>query len=538
MLRSSWLQNPRGNGVIAVGSRGLESTLSSARCVRLLDDLESRRRQVSVRLDPVRKAELGQFLTPAPVAQFMAGMFAPQGRDISLLDAGAGIGSLTAAFIAWFVNRPSAATRIRATLYEIDPALTQDLERTMEDCAKLCAACGVVLEYEVLREDFLEAAAAALALPLAGTPRTDFDCVILNPPYRKINGESEARKILTAAGIEVNNLYSAFLALAARLLKQGGELVAITPRSFCNGPYFKAFRRDFFSQMMIDRLHVYESRSHAFREDEVLQENLIFHAVKTRKRPDAVVISSSLGPLDSSPRMWSVSYADVIHPRDPEMVVHVIADEAGRKAANVAGQLSCGLHDLGLSVSTGRVVDFRARPYLRANPDASTVPLIYPFNLEDGHVVWHKPHPKKPTAIKNESATADLLIPSEVYVVVKRFSAKEERRRIVAALYDPDVIRCPAIGFENHLNYYHAEGRGFPRPLARGLTAFLNSTLADTYFRNLSGHTQVNAQDLRRLKYPSREQLLLIADRVGEALADQIVVDRAIEETLELACSI
>jgi|DewCreStandDraft_4_1066084.scaffolds.fasta_scaffold04151_7 adenine-specific DNA-methyltransferase len=537
-LRSSWLQNPKGNGVIAIGSRGLEDTISSARWVRLLNELESRRRQVSGRLDPVSKAELGQFLTPAPVAQFMTGMFAPQGRDISILDAGAGVGSLTAALIARFVGGPRTATRIRATLYEIDSALAQALERTMADCAELCATCGVMFEYEVLREDFLGAAAAALTLPLAGTSRTDFDCVILNPPYRKINGESETRRILTAAGIEANNLYSAFLAMAARLLKQGGELVAITPRSFCNGPYFKAFRRDFFSRMTLDRLHVYESRSHAFRDDEVLQENLIFHAVRTQKRPDAVVISSSLGPLDPSPRMWRVSYADVIHPRDPEMVVHVIADEAGRKAADVADQLSCSLHDLGLSVSTGRVVDFRARPYLRVNPDARSVPLIYPFNLENGYVVWPKPHPKKSTAIKSESATADLLIPSEVYIVVKRFSAKEERRRIVAALYDPDLIRCPAVGFENHLNYYHAEGRGLPRPLARGLTAFLNSTLADTYFRNLSGHTQVNAQDLRRLKYPSREQLLLIADRVGDDLADQIIVDRAVEEALELACSI
>lgn len=468
----------------------------------------------------------------------MAGMFPAKGEEIHLLDAGAGIGSLTAAFVSEVATRPSPPKRIRVTLYEMDPGFAGILRQTMAECVKLCGERGVVLEHDILGEDFIEAATSAWALPLAGTPRIDFDCAILNPPYRKINGESDTRRVLSAAGIEVNNLYSAFLALAARLLKPGGELVAITPRSFCNGPYFKAFRHDFFSRMTLQRMHVYESRSDAFRDDEVLQENLIFHAVKTRRRPESVIISTSLGPLDPNPQIRQVPYGEVIHPRDPEMVVHVIADEAGRKATDVAGQLSSSLGDLHLSVSTGRVVDFRARSFLCATPDARTVPLVYPFNLEGGRVVWPKPHPRKPIAIVNAEATADLLVASEVYVLVKRFSAKEERRRIVAALYDPAAVRCPVIGFENHLNYYHAGGRGLPLPLARGLTAFLNSTLADTYFRNFSGHTQVNAQDLRRLKYPGDQQLLAISDRLGDDLSDQKAVDRAVERSIDVAYSI
>jgi adenine-specific DNA-methyltransferase len=33
---------------------------------------------------------------------------------------------------------------------------------------------------------------------------------------------------------------------------------------------------------------------------------------------------------------------------------------------------------------------------------------------------------------------------------------------------------------------------------------YLNSTLADEYFRQFSGHTQVNAQDLRSMNYPPK----------------------------------
>jgi len=116
----------------------------------------------------------------------------------------------------------------------------------------------------------------------------------------------------------------------------------------------------------------------------------------------------------------------------------------------------------------------------------------------------------------------------------KRFSAKEERRRIVAALFDPRRVPSALVGFENHLNYYHRDGGGLPEALARGLAVFLNSTVVDQYFRRFSGHTQVNAADLRRLPYPSEEQLR----RLGHAsanLGDQACVDAALEGLVQ-AC--
>ena len=46
------------------------------------------------------KAQLGQFMTPATIAVFMASLFSPLNRpEIRLLDPGAGVGSLTAAFV-------------------------------------------------------------------------------------------------------------------------------------------------------------------------------------------------------------------------------------------------------------------------------------------------------------------------------------------------------------------------------------------------------------------------------------------------------
>jgi hypothetical protein len=66
------------------------------------------------------------------------------------------------------------------------------------------------------------------------------------------------------------------------------------------------------------------------------------------------------------------------------------------------------------------------------------------------------------------------------------------------------------IGIENHLNVFHAKKQPISEDLAHGLAAYLNATAVDTYFRRFNGHTQVNATDLRAMRYPSREALIAL----------------------------
>lgn len=192
-------------------------------------------------------------------------------------------------------------------------------------------------------------------------------------------------------------------------------------------------------------------------------------------------------------------------------------------------RLDASLEDLDVEVSTGRVVDFRARESLVMDPTHETAPLIYPQHLERGGIAWPRPGSKKPNAIRVSDATAALLLPRGVYVVTKRFSSKEERRRIVASVFDPAQIPGDHVGFENHLNVFHRHGAGLPLRTARGLCAWLNSTLIDEHFRSWSGHTQVNATDLRKMKWPSLAGL----DALGEALASPPDTQEALDELVE-----
>ena len=123
-----------------------------------------------------------------------------------------------------------------------------------------------------------------------------------------------------------------------------------------------------------------------------------------------------------------------------------------------------------------------------------------------------------------------LMVPEGYYVLIKRFSAKEEVRRISASLYEPDNVKSGFVGFENHLNYIHQGGQGLPRVLALGLCAFLNSSVFDTAFRQFSGHTQVNVTDLKAMRYPSLILLERLGRRVSLPLPDQDALDLLVQE--------
>ncbi len=472
-----------------------------------------------------RKSEYGQFFTPRPIAQLMGAMTEAGACPFRILDAGAGVGSLFTAVVDHLCQRKNKPKEIQVSAYELDPQLCERLKETLEHCRGECEEAGVVFSAEVVQGDFLAATADALDERFFSLQSPErYDLAILNPPYGKIHSQSNARKTLQRIGIETSNIYTGFLAAAVHLLRPGGELIAITPRSFFNGSYFRPFRRWFLKEMTLQRIHTFLSREKAFRDDDVLQETVIFRAVKHAPRAE-VMITSTDGPNEELMSRHVAEYAEVVQPNDPESFIRIQIDPASRKIAELMATCRKSLGDIGLEVSTGRVVDFRATSFLRKYSAEKTVPLIYPMHFSQGVIAWPKEDARKPEAIVDADETRGILVPNENYVLVKRFSAKEERRRIVAAVYEAQRLDCRLVGFENHLNYFHCQGRGLPIDLARGLAAFLNTTLVDQYFRQFSGHTQVNATDLRNMRFPNRQTLERIGSRIGEEPLEQAGID-------------
>jgi len=467
-----------------------------------------------------RRKSLGQFFTPVEVAQQMAQSLDSFPNRIRVIDPGAGAGMLSAALVSHILSLESAKVQeLEIVAYEIDRVAVQYLAKTFQMCRLLCERKQLKFTYAIYGRDFIRD-----AIRLINTNRR-FDVAIMNPPYRKIKSGSDEWKLLREHSVPHSNLYTAFMTLATILLKRGGQLISITPRSFCNGPYFLPFRRALLSQMTIASVHVYTSRTQAFEDDGVLQENIILQAVKSQERA-SVKITSSAGPRDRDICIQEVGAEEVVSLRDRNLVIHLARNMGERKVNEIMRAQECDLADLNISISTGRVVEFRSKDLLRMPFDLHSVPLLLPVHLVNGYVKWPLVGSKKPSAIDSSANADKLLVKNDFYVLVKRFTSKEQRRRLTAAVLDRNQLDFDKTGIENHLNYFHKNGSGLSSSLAKGLAAYLNSSIVDRYFRLFSGHTQVNATDLRNLRYPDAHLLEQIGENIGSGFANQDRIDQ------------
>ncbi len=471
----------------------------------------------------------GQFFTPYPIAEFMASL-AEYGSHVRLLDAGAGVGALTLATVEAAIASRSTRS-IEVVCFEKEPQFQRVLCDNLNACARYCESQEIAFTSTIIADDFIMSASAEIS----GTDLFrrcslgSFSHSVLNPPYKKLRSDSDHRRALRFAGIETSNLYTAFVWLALRLLGDYGQLTAITPRSFCNGLYFRPFRQFLRDQMEFRHIHSIEQRRTAFSDDDVLQENIIFHGIKSSDFRTAVTLSKGDGISVSSRR--SAPHNDVVE-QSRDAMIHLALSEEEASIVRGIESLPCLLEDLEVSVSTGPVVDFRLKEYLRKNPELDSCPLLYPCHFNGNSVDWPKPGHKKPNSIKIDGAVRPSLLPVGHYVLVKRFTSKEQIRRVVAVVLSPEDLpgKTQMVGIENHINYFHSDRNPLGMELAWGLSAYLNSSFVDAYLRVFNGHTQVNATDLRKLRYPAQIDLI----RLGR----EILVHREVDlEAIDLTLS-
>ena len=489
----------------------------------IFEKIEKERLSHAAETADLHKKELGQYFTPYNIAKFMASLFPVTNGSIKLLDPGAGIGILTCAFLDRISDEKWNNPEVKTTAYDLDNSVLKELNGNLSaEKTKLKN-----LSSTIYSEDFLQKTSFEYSF---GT-NEQFTHIIMNPPYKKILTKSPAREYTRAFGLETVNLYSAFVGASIAQLAQGGYLVAIIPRSFCNGVYYKPFRCFILKNCAIKHIHLFESRNKAFKDESVLQENIILMLQKKSRQGD-VEISYSSDSDFSDLQNYTVSFSEILNQNDNERYFNIPLPSQNKNVQFVSNNKYISLSETGVKVSTGTIVDFRIKDYIRKNPEQDTVPLLYPVHFRHYRTDWPK-ESKKPNAILNTERTAPMFAPAGFYVVVKRFSTKEEQKRIVASLISADDINTPAFAFENHLNVFHENKKGLPKDIAYGLTVWLNTTFLDEQFRLFSGHTQVNATDLRNLPYPANFQLAEMGKKLeSHKVWNQNLFDSIATETM------
>jgi adenine-specific DNA-methyltransferase len=188
----------------------------------------------------------------------------------------------------------------------------------------------------------------------------------------------------------------------------------------------------FLEMLSLRRIHVLASRNKAFGDDNVLQENIIFSAIRETGKPKQVIISTSDSDDFANVDTMNLPYDPIVHSDDRDVFTHLGIDDTAISVMKQMQWFKCTLDKLNLNVSTGHVVDFRAKKHLRQLPQRGTAPLIYPCHFQDSFISWPLESGKKPNAIVSSPDTSGLLVEAGYYVLTKRFSSKEQKRRAMA----------------------------------------------------------------------------------------------------------
>ena len=493
----------------------------------------------------------GHYLTPAAVARFMAGHSPYSEPHMRVLDPGSGTGILSAA-VCEAAYRSGTVKTLHVDAYETDRLLAALSLLVLSFSRDWLAQRGVALTFDVRQRDFVLEYAEALAemsmvngggSSLDGT-KTAYSLIISNPPYFKI-GKDDPRAVAWASVVHGQpNIYAIFMALSAELLSDNGKLVYIVPRSFASGPYFRRFREVFFRRVAPTAIHLFESRKDVFKGQTVLQENLVI-AARSRMDGEAlndgeVLVSHSKAANDLAERQRLLVDIDSVldlASENSELSIPLCAEDLELVQA-MRGWPNT-LRSLGLEISTGPVVPFRATQFLAdAAHGSSSAPLLWMQHVRPMRTAWPSPAAEKPQWIKAAPGSMKLLVPDATYVLLRRFSAKEEKRRLVAAPLIRGSLDADMVGLENHLNYIRGVSRELDEQLAYGLAALLNSTFLDRFFRISNGNTQVSATELRAMPLPAESDIRSIGVEAqarmdfGSDLSD---LDALVARTLNLS---
>jgi adenine-specific DNA-methyltransferase len=495
------------------------------------------------KVDEAHRKTHGLYLTPIALADFASQLISGIQDKIRILDPAAGAGVLLCAAVENIIGRKNPPEIISLVAFEIDFELCKVLSENLLGLVKWASTQNVKVEFTIERQDFVifhnEVLLESGHLLSPKEIRQSFDIVIANPPYFKLNKSDERAQSAASVISGQPNIYGLFMAIGAELLKHQGELIYIVPRSFASGSYFQKFRTWFFERIRPELIHIFGSRRDAFARDDVLQENIVFKGVKEdlhiRKPNERIVVSSSAGLKDlSTPTLHTVKTSTALDKRLNDIILRLPTSDTDEQVLETVDSWSFTLGKLGLKISTGPVVPFRSTELIDASGcvPSTHAPLLWMNHVRAMEVKW--PLQKhKSEYIKITENSSPLLVPNLNYVLVRRFSTKEENRRLVAGPYLARMFDTQFVGLENHLNYIYRPNGNMSENEVIGLTALLSSRLLDTYFRISNGNTQVSATELRAMPFPNSSVILNIGKIIRNSDKPILDIDKLIMSELE-----
>lgn len=449
------------------------------------------------------KKQKGQFFTPTHISEFMAS-FVELPKDVEVLhvlDPGCGVLSLTSTLVEYLSSKYKSLTKITIDAYDIDLTLYESNKSTILAIKNFGKKVNIDIKVNCIYEDYLTIFSNFIS---DESVLQKYDVVIMNPPYFKMS-KKDNLKINTDLLGKHSNIYGAFIFAACLQLKEGGQMICISPRSFLSGLYFQKFRDSILKENSFSHLHLFTSRSKGFKKDKVLQENIIFRLSKTKKeKRNSILVSASNGEGNFKEPSFIHNLSEDFLIRQYGKMKVILLPKSIQEIESIkkVNSWKSTFSEQGLKCSTGPVVPFRSKSKLKFKKSFSTVPLLWIQNCSRMSIRWPLDSCDKPQWISKNTINSSRTIPLNNYVLVRRFSPNTEDCKVIAApLYKSDFC-FDEIGIENHLNFIFHENRLLSSNEVDNIAGFMNSEVLNNFFLALSGNTQVGATELNNMPFP------------------------------------
>ena len=475
----------------------------------MLEKVIERTNEYIESMPKIKRKKYGQFFTSLETARFMSNLYnlSENKEYITVLDAGAGSGILSCAFLEW-VEKFDTVKEIKLTCYENDENILSLLKSNLEYCKEKSTKKVII---NIITDNYITSQYLDFNDMIGSNPKAKkYDFVIGNPPYMKISKNAPEAMAMPTVCYGTPNLYFLFASMGLFNLKEDGEMVYIIPRSWTSGAYFKRFRQYFLTYGKLEQIHLFESRNKVFDKEKVLQETIIIKVRKTQIMPKTVKITSSNSNNDFA-RITSITvpYSLVVSKRD--FYVYLVTNEKDVEVLKKLQGFHKTLPEIGVKMKTGLTVDFRNREILRDVEEDGAIPLFHSQHINQGKVQF-------PIQKESEYVVTDqkgLMQDNKNYLFVKRFTTKEESRRLQCGIYlAKEFPQYKKISTQNKLNFIDGLLTEMSECLMYGLYVLFNSTLYDQYYRILNGSTQVNSTEINAMPVPDLESIQEMGRRI------------------------
>ena len=474
----------------------------------MIDYVVSQTEKYIEQMPKSQRKKYGQFFTSKETALFMADLFTipSDAVELSILDPGAGSGILSVALIEKLEEYPNLE-RIDLTCYENDENVLPLLRKNL---SWVSIHSRLVITAHIINDNYILSQKLEYNNMIGAKPNPiQYDYIIGNPPYLKVSKDALEAKSMPDVCYGAPNLYFLFASMSLFNLKKNGEMVYIIPRSWTSGAYFKRFRKKFLTNGALEHIHLFVSRDKVFEKESVLQETIIIKVRKTTEKPESITVTTTQSNHDFSQiTFFEAPYCTIVSGTDK--YVFLVTNKKETEILESLQEWKETLPSIGLRMKTGLTVDFRNWDVLRDGPEEKTVPLFYSQHIQNGSVVF-------PVGKEHEFILTNqpgLLQANANYLFVKRFTSKEEKRRLQCGVYlarrHPEYDK---ISTQNKINFITGLD-GLSECVVFGLYVLFNSTVYDNYYRILNGSTQVNSTEVNSMPVPS----IKIIEKMGQKL--------------------